>query len=73
MSYKKQVLQSLCLHLSLPYVFDGIRVTHLLVSVLSSFVLLVPCYVSCVQCCQYLWIVHFRLSLRFSLTFIHAS
>ena len=27
--------------------------------------------VLCTQCCQFLWIVHSWLSLRFSLTFIH--
>jgi hypothetical protein len=27
--------------------------------------------VLCVQCCQSFWIVHWRLSLQFSLTFIY--
>ena len=27
-------------------------------------------YVLCILCCQFLWIVHFRLLLRYSLTFI---
>jgi hypothetical protein len=30
-------------------------------------------FVLCTQCCQFLWIVHFWLPLRYSLKFIHLS
>ena len=35
------------------------------------FALFVFFCVLCTQCCRFLWIVHFRLALRYSLTFIY--
>ena len=41
-------------------------------SVFSNvYLLFAVCPVSCTRCCQCLWIVHSRLLLRFSLTFIY--
>ena len=77
-SYKKQELTILREQMSSPWVIllcpimclyvllSYISVQHILccIFVLSFFVL-------CTLCCQFLWIVHFWLSLRYSLTFIY--
>jgi hypothetical protein len=48
------------------YLFGYCGVQHILCCVFVLFV-----FVLCVLCCQFLWIVHFVLPLRYSLTFIH--
>ena len=47
---------------------------HIVVSN-TYYVLFLFCvlFVLCTQCCQFLWIVHFWLPLRYSLKFIHLS
>jgi hypothetical protein len=49
----------ICLH-----IYSGVQ--HILCCVFVLFV-----FVLCTLCCQFLWIVHSWLSLRFSLTFIY--
>jgi len=51
----------------LRYLFAHSGVKHILCCVVCFICL---CLVSCAKCCQFLWIVYSRLSLRFSLTFI---
>ena len=67
MSYKRQELLTLRHDLGSPPVFGGVRFYF---SVLCFLYCLSSFCVFCTQCCQFLWIVHSLLPLRFSLTII---
>ena len=68
---KKHELLILCEHLSSPLVFGGARVAHHFGFVLCILLCLSSSCVFCTKCWHCLWIVHFLLPLRFSLTFIY--
>ena len=71
---RKQELLTLHEYLGSPPVFDGVCVAHLFSFQCYVFLLcLSSSCVLCTQCCQFLWIVHSWLPLRFSLTFIAYS
>jgi len=75
-SYKRQELLTLRDHLSSFSVFGGvILLTSPVFCVALWFYLLLLVFyfwscVLCIQCCQFLWIIHSWLLLRFSLTFL---
>ena len=50
----------------LPYLFSDSGIQHILCCVFVLFF-----FVWCTQCCQFLWIVHSWLALRYSLMFIY--
>ena len=69
MSYKYQELLTIREHLRSPPVF-GLSPCLLIFLVFCIVFFVCLCSVSCVHCCPCLWIVHYGLHLRFSLTFI---
>ena len=59
------LLVCICVHVISVHLRTG-DVQHILFCIFILF-----CIVLCTQCCQFLWIVHLWLSLRYSLTFIY--
>jgi hypothetical protein len=48
------------------FTYSGVQ--HILCCVIALFF-----FVLCALCCQFLWIVHFRLSLQYSLMFVYGD
>ena len=67
-------LLALCGRQDSPPVYGRVRVAPLFsfLCCVFCFVCLCPVY-WCTQCCEYLWIVHSRLPLQFSVTFISVN